>query len=422
MASFIGLENVQAVARVLEPNIVTGPAWTMADELERLGIKVETGIQNQKIYTVFAGKGGETRRKKVGDVKESKLGYFFERVLQTEICVHRIRVNEDYFKEKPAVVEINGSAATTFPLTEFFMKEQAKLFGKDVFNCAINGKKTAEGEKLGMFDGFNEKITQDINAGVINQTAKNLVPTGPFDKVVNEGDFDAYNDWVEFEKGWSADLKDELVYVWLPVDIALNIKDAYEQKHRSHQAATELPNGNFTLGAHPKRIFCPFDRMKGTRIVAFKEGTMILGVDNEGDKSFVNVVPEPSHDTKDMVFQIQSLFGVVVKDPSARAFVTNGGVDEGVFESGDYQADAVTVTANNVDLGTVSIKKTDNTPVENGTEVEPGTTLVLTATPKADATFKKWSNGATTTTINIVTTGDPMYFTAIFESTSSSSD
>ena len=122
------------------------------------------------------------------------------------------------------------------------------------------------------------------------------------------------------------------------------------------------------------------------------------------------------------MFQIQSLFGVVVKDPSARSFVTNGGVDEGVFESGDYQADAVTVTANNADLGTVSIKKTDNTPVENGTEVEPGTTLVLTATPKAGATFKKWSNGATTTTINIVTTGDPMYFTAIFESTSTSSD
>lgn len=421
MAAFIGLENVQAVARVLEPNIVTGPAWTMADELERLGIKVETGIQNQKIYTVFAGKGGETRRKKLGDVKESKLGYFFERTLQTEICVHRIRVNEDYFKEKPAIVDINGSSATTFPLTEFFMKEQAKLFGKDVFNCAINGKKTEEGEKLGMFDGFNEKITQDINNGVVNSAAGNLVATGVFDAPATEGDFAAYDEWVKFENAWNPDLKDELVYVWLPTDIALAIKDAYEQKHRSHQAATDLPNGNFTLGAHPKRIFCPFDRMKGTRIIAFKEGTMILGVDNESDKSFVNVVPEPSRDTKDMVFQIQSLFGVVVKDPSARAFVTNGGVNEGVFLSGDYLKDAVTVTANKESLGTVAITK-GGTPVENGSEIEAGVTLTLTATPNSKATFKKWSNGATTASINIVTTGDPMNFTAIFEASSSSSD
>lgn len=413
MATFIGLENVQAVARVLEPNIVTGPAWTMADELERLGIKVETGIQNQKIYTVFAGKGGETRRKKVGDVKESKLGYFFERVLQTEICVHRIRVNEDYFKEKPAIVDINGSAATTFPLTEFFMKEQAKVFGKDVFNCAINGKKTDEGVKLGMFDGWNEKITQDVNKGIINQAAGNLIPTGVFDKVQAEGDSAAYDEWVAFEQKWNADLQDEKVFAWMPVDIALNIKDGFEQKHRSHQSAVNLPNGNFTLPGHPNVTFCPNKRMKGTRIIVFKEGNFVLGVDNESDKSFVNVMPEPSRDTKDMVFQIQSLFGVVIKDPTSRAFVTNDGVNEGVFDSGDYQADAVTVTANDPKLGTVTIKN-GNTPVENGSEVEPGVTLTLTATPATGKTFVKWSNGQTNATINIVTTGDPMYFTAIF--------
>lgn len=415
MAAFIGLENVQAVARVLEPNIVTGPAWTMRDELDRLGIKVETGIQNLKIYTVFAGKGGETRRKKLGDVKESKLGYFFERKLQTEICVHRIRVNEDYFKEKPAIVDINGSSATTFPLTEFFMKEQAKLFGKDVFNCAINGKKTEDGEKLGMFDGFVELTTQDINSGVVNAAAGNLIATGVFDAPVTEGDAAAYDEWVKFENKWNADLQDEKVYVWLPVEMAIAIKDAYEQKHRSHQAATDLPNGNFTLGAHPNRIFCPNKRLKGNRIIAFKEGNLILGVDNESDKSFVNVLPEPSHDTKDMVFQIQSLFGCVIKDPTARAFVTNGGATEDVdTDSGDYQKDGVYVVSSDTSLGKVAIKNGD-TDVESGDEIVAGTTLTLTATAETGGEFVKWSTGATETTINVVATGDPMYVTAIFK-------
>ena len=96
-AKFIGLENVQSVADKLSPNIVIGPAFYMKDELDRLGIKVETGVQYQLTKTVFAGKGGQTRRKEVGNVSEVKLGYLFTRKLQANICVHRIRCNEDDF-------------------------------------------------------------------------------------------------------------------------------------------------------------------------------------------------------------------------------------------------------------------------------------------------------------------------------------
>jgi hypothetical protein len=218
---------------------------------------------------------------------------------------------------------------------------------------------------------------------------------------------------VEWHTKWNSDLKDEKTFVWLSISDALAIKDAYEQKHRSHDAAVTLPNGNFTLGELPNVTFCPNPRMKGTRMFAFKYGVLVLGVDNESDKSFVNVLPEPSRDTKDMVFQIQSLFGTALVDYTSRAFVTNGGVNEGVFDSGDYQKDAITVTANDSKLGTVTIKNGD-TPVENGSEVEPGVTLTLTATPATGKTFVKWSNGQTNATINVVTTGDPMYFTAIF--------
>jgi type IV secretory pathway VirB9-like protein len=118
--------------------------------------------------------------------------------------------------------------------------------------------------------------------------------------------------------------------------------------------------------------------------------------------------------------QIQSPFGVGIKDPSSRAFVTNGGVTEDVFFSGDYTSDGVFVTSNDTALGTVAITN-GATPVESGSEIVKGTTLTLTATPAQGAEFVKWSDGQTTTTINIVTTGDPMYYTAIFKSTASSS-
>jgi hypothetical protein len=114
---FIGLENVQSVADKLSPNIVIGPAYYMRDELDRLGIKVETGVQYQLTKTVFAGKGGQTRRKEVGNVSEVKLGYLFTRKLQANICVHRIRCCEDDFQERPGNITVNGGAEMHFEKT-----------------------------------------------------------------------------------------------------------------------------------------------------------------------------------------------------------------------------------------------------------------------------------------------------------------
>ena len=411
---FIGLSNVQTVVNKLAPNIVMGPAFYMRPELDRLGIVVETDVQNLLTYTVFAGKGGETYRKVVGEVKEVKLGYFFERKIQTEICIHRVRVNKDSFKEKPANFKpIDGGAAPTFPETEKFVNKQAQLFSKDVFNCVANGERTEEGTKLGMFNGLNAIISGDINNGIVNKAAGNLVETGAFDAPQAEGDSAAYDEYVKWEMGWSEELQEEDVNVYLPVDIALAIRDAYEQKHRSHQAATILENGNFTLPAHPKRTFIPWNRLKGTRIFASIADNLILAVGNTSENAVVDIEKDPSHDTTEMVFQIQSPFGVGIKDPTARAFVTNGGTADPVFISGDYQKDGVFAVSNDTNLGTVTIKN-GNTVVPSGTEVAKGTTLTLTATPAQGKTFKKWSTGQTAATINIVTTGDPMYFTAIF--------
>ena len=410
---FIGLENVKSVANKLSPNIVFGPAYYMKDELDRLGIKVETGVQHQLTKTVFAGKGGQTRRKEVGNVKESKLGYLFSRKLTANICVHRIRCNEDDFKEKPGNITINGSAAIRFEKTEEFMTEQAKLFAQDVFNNIIGGDAASNNEEMNLFDGLLTVMSVDINDGTVNQAANNLIPSGVFDAPQSEGDSAAYDNYVKWENSWSPALKKQNVNVYLVREDALAIADAFEQKHRSHQGAQWLDNGNFKLPGHSKRTFIPVDDYKGTLAFATIEGNLLLGVNNESDDSFVDVEKEPSHDTKDLVMQIQGIFGFMLVDPTARAFVTNGGAAEMSFNSGDYTKDAVYVTANDATLGDVVIKKGQET-IPSGTEVAKGTTLTLTATPKTGKQFVKWSNGQTAATISIVATGDPMAVVAIF--------
>lgn len=420
-AKFIGLENVQTVANKLSPNIVMGPAFYMKDELARLGIKVETGVQYQLTKTVFAGKGGQTRKKEVGNVQESKLGYMFSRKLTANICVHRVRINEDVFKEKPGNIAIEGGAAPHFERTEEFMNKEAQLFSEDIFQNILGGDAASADEEMNLFDGLITVQNIDINDGVVSEANGNLVPSGIFDAPASEGDSDAYDNFVAWMDKWNSKLKKQNVKVYAPNDIALAIADAYEQKHRSHSAAQWLDGeeeGNFKLPAHKKVIFVPMSDIKGTRVFATIVGNMILGVNNESDDSFVNVVPEPSRDTKEYVMQIQGIFGFMIEDPSARAFVTNGGTAEMTFNSGDYTKDAVYVTSNDTALGTVSIKN-GATNVESGTEVAKGTTLTLTATPVQEsgadiADFVKWSNGSTANPTTIVTTGDPMSITALF--------
>ena len=426
-AKVIGLENVQSVANKLSPNIVFGPAYYMKDELDRLGIKVETGVQHQLTKTVFAGKGGQTRRKEVGNVKESKLGYLFSRKLTANICVHRIRCNEDDFQEKPGNITVNGSAEMHFEKTEMFMTEQASLFSQDIYNNVIGGDATSNNEEMNLFDGLLTVMATDINDGTVSQTAKNLIPSGTFDAPQTEGDSAAYDEFVAWHNKWDARLKKQKVNVYLPTDIAQAIADAYEQKHRSHKSVTELDNGNYQIKSDglQKLTFIPVDDIKGNLVFASIEGNLLLGVNNDSDDSFVKVLPEPSQDVKDLVMQIQGIFGFMLVDPTARAFVTNGGAAEMTFNSGDYTKDAIYATANTDKdgkaMGTVVIKNGSDT-VESGDEVAKGTVLTLTATARAaDATagvkattFVKWSNGQTTATINVTATGDPMSITAIF--------
>lgn len=415
-AKFIGLENVKSVADKLAPNIVIGPAYYMRDELNRLGIKVETGVQHQLTKTVFAGKGGQTRRKEVGNVKEVKLGYLFSRKLVANICVHRIRCNEDDFKEKPGNITINGSAALHFEKTELFMTEQAKLFAQDVWNNIIGGDATSEDESMNLFDGLLTVMSTDINDGTVNKAAKNLIASGSFDAPVEEGDSAAYDNFVAWHNQWSPALKKQKANVYLPTDAAQAIADAYEQKHRSHKTVTELDNGNYKIKSDglSKLTFIPVDDIKGNLVFATIEGNLLLGVNNESDDAFVNVVPEPSQDTKDLVMQIQGIFGFMLVDPTSRAFVTNGGAAEMEFNSGDYTKDAVYVTSSNTTLGTVAIANGE-TAVESGTEVAKGTTLTLTATPVKDTgKFVKWSNGTTDNPATIVATGNPMAIVGIF--------
>ena len=202
------------------------------------------------------------------------------------------------------------------------------------------------------------------------------------------------------------------------------IADAYEQKHRSHQAVNFIPdaNGNFKVREYPKVTFCPSDDFgDGTRMIATIPGNMEFGVNSAADQSFVSIMhgdPTPGGDHKTITFQIRGVFGTRILRINAANFVTNGGTIEDKYWSGDYQKDSFTVVANNAAYGDVSVS-----PAAVNGEYAKGTTLTITATPKAGYKFVKWqgASNATTATANVVTKGQPESAVAIFEAEGGSS-
>lgn len=411
---FIGIDNVVNIANQLEPNIIMGPAYFKKAELSRLAIKVITGVQFKKTAMVLSRKGGTSRRKKVGVHQESKIGYLMERELVAHIVWNRFRHNEDEFQEKP--IAIAGSANFHYPLAEEFITEIGKEFSDDVYANLFFGDENSDDESLNYYNGFHTIINNDMAKGLISEANGNLIPCAVLDAPQSEGDSQAWDEFVKWHDKWPSVLQDaDNVIVYLGVDYGNNISDAYEQKHRSLKSADFLDNGNFKIARYPNITFAPTAKWgNGTRMVATIPGNFELGVNSEGQESFVAVQHGSDEDVKDIIFQIQGIYGCRILDILKRSFVTNGGtIEAGNIERGDYEKDAVIAIPNDAALGSVAITN-GSTPVESGTEVAKGVTLTLTATPKTGKQFVKWSNGSTANPTSIVTTGDPIAIVGIF--------
>ena len=413
--AFIGIDNLTHVKDKLQANIIMGPAYYSADELKRMGVKVITGIEFKETATIFNRKGGTARRKVVGQPQSSNLGYLSERVLEAHIVWDFYRANEDDFQEKPVQLEINGSAAFHFPKAEDFINQIGIAFNDNIFPCLWHGDEGSSKPEMQLFNGWHALLSKDIADGVVSAAAGNLITMSALAPVSKEGDTASWDAFVAWYNQWHPALKRREVLVYMSVAYGNYIADAYEQKHRSHEAVQYLPdaNGNFKVREYPKLTFCPSDDYgTGTRVIATIPGNLELGVNSEGDQSFVSVRHGSDNDHKDISFQIQGIFGCRILRIEAPFFVTNGGVIQDKYWSGDYTKDSFTAVPNDATMGSVAVSPS---PV-NG-EYAKGTTLTLTATAKTGYHFVTWAGAtnATTATANVVTKGQPESAVAIFE-------
>ena len=98
--NFIGIDALQQVANQVFKSVVMGPQYAAPEDMQRLGVKVISGIQYQRTTNIFLRKGGTTRRKDVNPKMNSEVGFLKERKLTAKLAWFHGSHNIDRYCER----------------------------------------------------------------------------------------------------------------------------------------------------------------------------------------------------------------------------------------------------------------------------------------------------------------------------------
>lgn len=414
MSEFIGLENLKHIAEQFTPTIIMGAVYYRPEELTRMGIQTVSGVQFKRIDFVLVRKGGTTRKKKVGDELNNKVGYLEERTLEAHLTWNRFRDNIDNYVES-AVVSMDASTYT-YPLSVIAFQAATATYGEDIFNNLWFGNSLATNESMSLFDGFHTYLAHDMDNGDISVGNRNLIEMNDsFAAPTSNTDMSA---WILFRNTWNKTSKGlrsaQTVMCYMSIEVGINISDAYSNAHYGNSGVIYTGDGNFKFPEIPNLICAPSaDYGEGQRLIFTLPNNFQYGVDSLDSRNKTFVQMGSDLDAKDVFFQIESIQGVRVKNIQPGSFAMTNGNIIAVTESGDYTKEVFVATSNDVAKGTVTAK-IGAVAVDPTSEQPSGTIITLTATPAEGHTFTMWNDGNTANPRSYVTTGKPVYITGVF--------
>lgn len=422
--NFIGISALQEVANQVFKSVVQGPSYANPEEMKRLGIRTISGVQFKRTTNVFVRKGGTTRRKDVNPTMKGEIGFLKERVLTVKLAWFRGTDNIDRYVETVH----SAGALGAYPLSTVATEAVLKTHADDLYNNLWwgdidNDVPGASDEKkaMGLYDGFCTGIKHDIEDGIISEANGNLIHCEAISAPANEKDSSAYKNFRAAYMKLDPRMRRQKVYAYMTPETAINISDGYALQSFGTHKLNVVDGGNYVIPELPRLIIAPVEGLGvGDRIIFSIENNLAFAVDSEGDSTFVDVQLGSDTDTRDIVFQCQSLCGCYVEIPYSWAFaITDGSLECTDFVSGDYINSNLTVTvakANTQDAGNIDGKvKVDGVEYSKPIDTVPNQIVTLEATDGTNFKFSNWSNGSTEKKIQVTASGMSMGFTAFFK-------
>lgn len=417
---FIGLEALQHVAEQVSKEILMGPGYTDAAEMDRLGIDIVTGIQYKRTFHILLRKGGTTRRKDVHTKVNSEIGFLKERTLTVKLAWDHYTDSIDRYVETVFGTDAQGKYPLSTEAAEAILRNYADNLTACLWNGDINLDKggddvPAHDQAMALYDGFHTCVKHDIEDGIISEANGNLVPCEAIIAPADNNDSTPYDNFLAWHMKWDARLRKANTRVYMSELTAQYIAAGYANKFHGNFKVDYEQGGNFKLPGLSRVTLCPVaDFGEGDRMYATIDKNFVYGVDTESNQTYVGVKIGTDNDLRDVQFQIQSIQGAGIKNPFKYAFcMSDGSLASTEYVAGDYDNTNLVITiAGDTTDGKVKVNGVEYTkPVE--TTINQVLTLV--AEDGATSKFANWSNGSTEKTIQLTATGMNMGLTAFFK-------
>lgn len=420
---FIGLDALQHVAEEVAKEIVMGPGYSDAEEMDRLGIDIVTGVQFKRTFHLFIRKGGTTRRKDVHREVNSEAGFLKERTLVAKLAWDKFPGNIDDFCETVFGTDAQGQFPLSSQAVEAILKDYADNLAANLWfgNIALdNGDDSvpARDQAMALYNGFHTCIQQDIEDGLISEDNGNLIHCDAITAPVDKDDSSPYDIFIAWYMKWDERLRKVPTRVYMNETTAMNIASGYANKFHGNFRVEYNQGDNFKLPGLSKVSLCPISGFgEGDRMYATIDKNFVYGVDTKSNQQYVSVRLGSDRDHRDLSFQIQSIQGSGIKSFLRSALaVSDGTLVAPEYVAGDYDNTKLVVTLAGTDGqkpdGTVKVNSTAYTKPLDTT---PNQILTLEAADGTNYKFDSWSNGKKDKKIQLTATGMNMGITAFFK-------
>lgn len=420
---FIGLDALQHVAEEVSKEIVMGPGYSDAEEMDRLGIDIVTGVQFKRTFHLFIRKGGTTRRKDVHREVNSEAGFLKERTLVAKLAWDKFPGNIDDFCETVFGTDAQGQFPLSSQAVEAILKDYADNLAANLWFGNIdldNGDDSvpARDQAMALYNGFHTCIQQDIEDGLISEANGNLIHCDAITAPVDKDDSSPYDIFIAWYMKWDERLRKVPTRVYMNETTAMNIASGYANKFHGNFRVEYNQGDNFKLPGLSKVSLCPISGFgEGDRMYATIDKNFVYGVDTKSNQQYVSVRLGSDRDHRDLSFQIQSMQGSGIKSFLRSALaVSDGTLVAPEYVAGDYDNTKLVVTLAGTDGqepdGTVKVNSTAYTKPLDTT---PNQILTLEAADGTNYKFDSWSNGKKDKKIQLTATGMNMGITAFFK-------
>ena len=424
--NFIGKDALQHVADQVSKEILMGPGYTDAEEMDRLGIDIVSGVQFKRTFHILLRKGGTTRRKDVHTKVNSEAGFLKERTLTVKLSWDHYTDNIDKYCETVFGTDAQGQYPLSATATEAILRNYADNLTACLWHGNIDLDKggenvPAQDQAMALYDGFHTCVKHDIEDGLISEANGNLIPCDAITAPVDNNDSTPYDNFLAWHMKWDARLRKANTRVYMSELTAQYIAAGYANKFHGNFKVDYEPGGNFKLPGLSRVTICPVaDFGEGDRMYATIDKNFVYGVDTESNQTYVGVKVGTDNDLRDIQFQIQSIQGAGIKNPFKYAFcMSDGSLASAELVAGDYTNTNLVITlakANAQDAGNIDgTVKVNNVAYSKPIETSVNQILSLEATDGTNYKFVNWSNGSTEKKIQLTATGMNMGLTAFFK-------